>query len=304
MKILDEIECGRDRTTVRYAGWSSVSQISSIRRRRVVNCNSRDSPYTRKTSHCMSDPARSGGLCGREEGAMSLGLEVLRQRVLDSGLDCELWPAATQAQYWWDQGIAVAQFPDIDGFHPALIERVLELESDQKLSYDFSGRVGGSKIFNLEQWDCPEADLIHYRALSMFCRITSSLTAVADSNWATTYRRGQYCMPHSHRRAVVSIVYLLNVGQCSKDTGGDFRLADPRVDLCCRETRGCVTSPWTPGSVDGTMILFPARTVHFVEPYWGDEPRISLAWNVNAKAIEEPDTVLQDAKQATRSASG
>lgn len=269
-----------------------------------VNCNSRDSSYTVGYRIAEPDLVHSRALVGVLEVEVSLGIEQLRQRVLDSGLDCELWPAATQAQYWWDQGIAVAQFPDIERFHPALIARVLELESDTNLAYDFAGRVGGSKIFNLEQWDCPEADLIHFRALSMFCRITSSQTAVADSNWATTYRRGQYCMPHSHRRAVVSMVYLLSVGQCGKDTGGDFRIADPRIDMCCRETRGCVTSPWTPGSVDGTMILFPARTVHFVEPYWGDEPRISLAWNVNAKAIEESDTVLKDAKQKARSAFG
>ena len=34
----------------------------------------------------------------------------------------------------------------------------------------------------------------------------------ADDTWASVYRAGDYCMPHSHLRANASIVYMLDVG--------------------------------------------------------------------------------------------
>jgi len=219
------------------------------------------------------------------------------ERVRNSPLSCEPWPSDTGIQYYWDQQIAFARFPDQEKYHPRLIERTLELEQDDRFSHRFIAHVGGSKIFNLEQWECPEADLIYFRALAFFREITRSQTAAADNSWATTYHRGDYCAPHSHPRAMASVVYLLNVEQGGADAGGEFRIADPRVGMSCQERVGYVTTPFGPGNVDGTMILFPGSAVHYVEPYWGDEPRITLAWNINPKPLAESNTGLEEAKR-------
>ena len=235
----------------------------------------------------------------RREGGtrMAVLAKDIHERLQTATLPCEPWPARTPIQYFWDQSVAIATFPDIDQFHPRLVERALALEHDERLASRFTAQVGGSKIFNLEQWDCPEADLIYFRALAFYREITRSPTACADNSWATTYYRGDYCAPHSHPRASVSIVYFLSVEKGGADSGGEFRIADPRISMSCADRPGFVTTPWGPERVDGTMVLFPGHLVHYVEPYWGDEPRISLAWNINPQPLPEPNEALETARR-------
>jgi len=229
----------------------------------------------------------------------------MQQRVRNASLGCEAWPAATGVEYYWDQRVAIARFPDIDRFHPRLVERVLELEDDEQLAQRYDSHVGGGKIYDLERWNCPEADLIYFRALMFFREITRCPTAAADASWATTYRRGDYCCPHSHLRAMVSIVYFLSVEQGGSDAGGLFRIADPRVAMSCRQQAGVMTTPAGPTHADGIMVLFPGEVVHYVEPYWSDEPRITLAWNVNPQPLAEPDTTMQaTSRRSSASAAG
>jgi hypothetical protein len=33
------------------------------------------------------------------------------------------------------------------------------------------------------------------------------------------------------------------------------------------------------------MLVFPSQLVHLVNPYTGDSPRITLAWNINLVAL-------------------
>ena len=45
----------------------------------------------------------------------------------------------------------------------------------------------------------------------------------------------------------------------------------------------------------GTMIIFPGRMVHGVNPYGGTAPRITLAWNINREA--QPGSMLETMKR-------
>jgi hypothetical protein len=42
-----------------------------------------------------------------------------------------------------------------------------------------------------------------------------------------------------------------------------------------------MTTPWLPPQAPGVMIMFPADVLHFVNPHRGEQPRISVAWNIS-----------------------
>ena len=51
-----------------------------------------------------------------------------------------------------------------------------------------------------------------------------------------------------------------------------------------------------PAMVPGTMLLFPAEWLHHVKPYYGQRPRVTIAWNISvgpAPAGQVPDYTQQ-----------
>lgn len=41
-----------------------------------------------------------------------------------------------------------------------------------------------------------------------------------------------------------------------------------------------MTKEVTPTMNAGCMLLFPAQLLHYVHPYFGDTPRITMTWNL------------------------
>jgi Putative 2OG-Fe(II) oxygenase len=126
------------------------------------------------------------------------------------------------------------------------------------------------------------ADLIHGRALSFAHRVLSRNDVYTDDCWANVYRDGQYCMPHSHLRSNVSVVYLLDPGDPDADDpmAGKLVFADPRIPSCCPREPGRVTSLLVPAMREGTMIVFASDYLHSVNPYCGQRPRMTMSWNM------------------------
>ncbi len=111
----------------------------------------------------------------------------------------------------------------------------------------------GMKVRRPDQWKRPAADLIHGRALAFAHRVLSRSDVYTDDCWANVYRDGQYCMPHSHLRANVSIVYLLDPGEPDPDDAmaGKLIFADPRIPYCCPHEPGRVTGSDDSGDARG-----------------------------------------------------
>lgn len=197
------------------------------------------------------------------------------------------WPEGTIVQKWIEPTVSIANFPDIETYHPQLIEAVTAREGDKELAKSYSGKIGSAKIFHLDRWGSDAATLIDARARALFRRVLNSEEAVVDLSWASIYRSGDYCLPHSHFRAMASIVYFLDLGDDGTGTNpeGSFNFADPRMKVCCRHEPHCMTSPCGPLVEPGTMVLFPGHLVHFVDVYRGTRPRITLSWNINRQAI-------------------
>ncbi len=182
------------------------------------------------------------------------------------------------------------RFTDTDLYHPGL-KRVIFEKMQQASDVKRIGRSGGgTKVYNFNRWGCPEATLLHERALEFFRRALKCATAVPDNLWANVYSDGDYCRPHSHHRAMASVVYFLDPGDADADDpdAGQFSIVDPRLGVCCTYEEGHLTTPLCADMTPGSFILFPGAVVHMVSPYRGERPRITLSWNINETVIEGP----------------
>lgn len=197
-------------------------------------------------------------------------------------VDVALWPEGQRIEPLSAPLMAVTQFDDHAQYHGDLAATILEMERDPAFRmWIFKGGCG-MKVRRPDKWKRAAADLIHGRALSLAHRVLSRSDVFIDDCWANVYRDGQYCMPHSHVRSSVSIVYLLDAGD--PDPGdamaGKLVFADPRVPYCCPQEAGRVTALLVPHLSEGAMIVFASDYLHSVNPYRGARPRISMSWNI------------------------
>ena len=200
----------------------------------------------------------------------------------------EVWPEGQRVSgRGADRTIVGTQFADFEAYHPRLIATILELENDPEFATEQGRAVGGQKVYHLEKWGSPEADLVNARAVALFRHAQRCDEAVVDMSWANVYRAGDYSMPHSHPRATASVVYCLDPGDDDRadEWSGQLCFVDPRYSACCQVEKGYMTNPITPRLGAGGMVIFPSKLVHCVNPYRGERPRITLAWNINTSAV-------------------
>ena len=194
--------------------------------------------------------------------------------------------------------MALARFTDFAAYHAPLIAAVLAAERDPRwrsvLILEPPGaekavfRGGcGTKVRKISEWDDAAASLIHARALMLAHRTLSRRPVYADDSWASVYRAGDYCMPHSHLRSDVSIVYMLDPGDDDPEEpmAGKLSFADPRIPACCPDEASRVTRHMIPEMTAGTMLIFASDYLHSVNPYRGQRPRITLSWNVTLRKL-------------------
>jgi hypothetical protein len=185
------------------------------------------------------------------------------------------------------QLMAVATFDDHASYHPALLGATLAAEQDPRFRDTIFKGGCGIKVRDIPGWNAPAAALIHARALHLAYRTLSRRPVYADDTWASVYRAGDYCMPHSHLRSNVSIVYMLDPGDEDPQDAlaGRLCFADPRIEACCPNEPGRVTQHLLPTMSAGTMLIFASDYLHSVNPYHGDRPRITLSWNITLEKL-------------------
>lgn len=116
---------------------------------------------------------------------------------------------------------------------------------------------------------------------------------VALQGWAMVARRGHYARPHVHPSTHLALVYYADAGDPPSDAGpeafsGRLELLDPRnrpqmLDLPGIPVRDSLGV--TP--VSGGLIAFPAWLYHYVHPYQGVRPRVSIACNAHVRGLRE-----------------
>jgi len=148
----------------------------------------------------------------------------------------------------------------------------------------------GRKVRNLQQWNAPAAALVHARAIAFAHRVTGRGPVYTADTWASVYREGDYCMPHSHVYSDVSLVYMLDAGDSdpSDPASGRLTFLDPRIEWCCPHEPGRATRPLIPDLPPGSMVAFVSECLHSVNPYRGRRPRVTLSWNTTKVRLAGP----------------
>ncbi len=198
-----------------------------------------------------------------------------------------VWPPAQAIASPDEPVVKVTDFADWSRYHDDLKDRILALSRTSKARDD--GERQGLKIHHIPSWDCPSATLVEERARALVCRAQNLPEASVDLGWANVYRLGDYAHPHAHVRAFASVVYCVDPGDGLDDEGGDaggkFSIIDPRIKACCPLQPSHPTKPLVIKLVPGRMMMFPGAVLHFVTPYRGKSPRITMAWNINPKML-------------------
>jgi uncharacterized protein (TIGR02466 family) len=113
------------------------------------------------------------------------------------------------------------------------------------------------------------------------------LTVTAEA-WANVARAGNYAKPHVHPNSNISGVYYVDAGDSPVEAphSGVLELIDPRQRPGMFETEGTV--PFDAYRIvpkTGLLLLFPAWLYHYVHPYQGTRPRVSVAFNFTIQKL-------------------
>ncbi len=214
-------------------------------------------------------------------------VEKVPEQVNVGGEKLDVWPAGQQIVPLAEPTVRMTDFPDMAAHQAALVGKILEMEKDPRYAGELFKGGCGNKVRKLDEWRFPAARLIHARALRMCQLMLGRDQLFVDSAWGNVYRGGDYCMPHSHLRSTASVVYFLALGDDdpAHPLSGRFCIGDPRVQVCCQMEEGRMTHSLIPEVRAGSMIIFPSQMVHYVNPYTGHTPRITLAWNITLAAL-------------------
>lgn len=139
---------------------------------------------------------------------------------------------------------------------------------------------GGWKVRSSQVWDTAEARHLIEAAVQFVIQSTGQPQAHIRDRWANVMEgKGWYSAPHSHTNADIAVVYALTDDGNPESPKGKLQFIDPRIPACCRR-EGFVSAALTPKMNAGDVIAFPGFITHWVTPYFGDEARITLAFNV------------------------
>jgi uncharacterized protein (TIGR02466 family) len=192
------------------------------------------------------------------------------------------------------------RIPDAEAVNREL--RRIILEHEQSDPGDNHANVGGwHSRADLLDWPGPEIGLLRgwiTEALNSMLAATLAGKPMQGglrvAAWANVARRGHYHRTHNHPMSAWSGVYYVAVG--GVDPGhplsGVLELCDPRPYAEMVSTPG---DPFGQRAIfrpePGMIVTFPGWLYHFVNPYYGPEERISIAFNSSWIQAGDPRAV-------------
>jgi len=103
--------------------------------------------------------------------------------------------------------------------------------------------------------------------------------------WAMVMRDGHYTNLHDHAEAHWSAVYYLDAGDPPSERSpesGAFTIVDPRR-ASVRTPGFDLGSTFSIHPQTGMLVIFPGSMQHYVHPYRGTRPRVSVSFNLVAR---------------------
>lgn len=108
--------------------------------------------------------------------------------------------------------------------------------------------------------------------------------------WGMVMRRGDYVMPHHHAAAHLSGVLYLDAGDgdaAQHPQSGRLSFVDPRASVAAADGFDLFPSLFELRPRTGSMVVFPGFVQHFVHPYRGTRPRVSVSFNARLEPLLE-----------------
>ncbi|MEY8879247.1 MAG: putative 2OG-Fe(II) oxygenase [Leptothrix sp. (in: b-proteobacteria)] len=102
--------------------------------------------------------------------------------------------------------------------------------------------------------------------------------------WAMVMKNGDYTKPHSHSNVNWAVVYYPDIGESNlpeAPLSGGISFVDPRTSLNLVPGLDTETGEFHVQPKAGQMLVFPGWLIHYVHPYRGNRPRVSIACNVS-----------------------
>lgn len=108
--------------------------------------------------------------------------------------------------------------------------------------------------------------------------------------WANVMRNGNYMICHDHVEAHWSVVYYVDAGDADLErygSSGSISFLDPRRGSAAIPGADIFPSTFTIVPRNSAMVVFPGWLQHYVHPYRGRRPRVSLSFNVNVEVATD-----------------
>ena len=186
------------------------------------------------------------------------------------------------------------RWPDMEAVNTALREVILEHEESAS-GVHRSNAGGWHSTGDFERWSGePGAELIR-RVGEQINRATALYYQAHQGHepmrwritmWANVNRGGDFNRPHMHPGATWSGIYYVDPGDESDDDSGAFVLHHPNLAAVMTFFPSLTPQSHVVRPVAGQMIVFPSYLPHQVYPYRGQKPRISVAFNAKAEALD------------------
>jgi uncharacterized protein (TIGR02466 family) len=109
--------------------------------------------------------------------------------------------------------------------------------------------------------------------------------------WAMVMRHGHHALVHDHAEAHFSAVYYVDAGDADlalHPDSGKLGFVDPRRGAIPIPGIDLYPSQFAVEPQSGLMVVFPGWLQHFVQPYRGGRPRVSVSCNVRLELDAPP----------------
>jgi uncharacterized protein (TIGR02466 family) len=188
--------------------------------------------------------------------------------------------------------------PDLN----ARLEQSILNRRDTQPSYKRHNRGGWQSDMRFLSWGGADAVTLAQHVAHLADTATRSARPGGDGRqnwsiqaWANVNEAGAVNLPHGHTGTYGCYWSAVYYVRCMADAGGEIVFYDPRgavVSMHARHLYFRGAGPEREAKVKpeaGMLLLFPSWLFHAVNPYHGDEPRISVAMNLSLPPGKQED---------------
>jgi uncharacterized protein (TIGR02466 family) len=201
----------------------------------------------------------------------------------------DITPPKNPTQARWHFGVPIYEkkLPNFSVRSAAVVQQLYRLKDADK-GVVRSNQGGWHSSDDLHLTEHPDCKWLIYRILQVSTNVIKNFEDGREfrdirlvSAWANINYRGNWNAPHEHLPCTWSGVFYVDAGEQPEESpagvlDGQILFFDPMP--LGREWKRPPAISYKP--VTGTMLIFPSFLTHMVAPYFGEKPRISIAFNL------------------------